>query len=415
MSAHEEARGASEGGGGRSANHCAKPHHFLSLPFVSSPHSYVKTLNKSATANPAGGAAAPSVDAARKAKKKAEEDAKKEAAALFAVAIKQPKLPPGVDPKSVVCEYFRAGVCTKGFKCKYAHDLAVERKTQKIDLFSDRRDEGDEDGEGGATMADWDQATLEAAIAQKHGAEEASSATNANARTTIICKFFLDAVEKRQYGWFWACPNGRDCKYRHALPPGYVLPSQMKELLAAEAAAAPNIEDQIEAERAKVDARTPITADVFKAWRAAQEAAAAEKAGAAAAARAKAGTLTGREIFALDGFVAEDDISAAAGYEREVDDEAEIVRVAAAAAAAEAAARAEAGVGASTAGGAEDGGPTLRAPRPPMPDAAAAAPAAAVPASDAVAAAAADLLADEDDDDDDDLEALEAELAAATV
>ena len=44
----------------------------------------------------------------------------------------------GVDPKSILCEYFRHGQCTKGFKCKYSHDLAVERKTQKIDLVSDK-------------------------------------------------------------------------------------------------------------------------------------------------------------------------------------------------------------------------------------------------------------------------------------
>ena len=43
----------------------------------------------------------------------------------------------GVDPKSMVCEYFRAGQCTKGFKCKFSHDLAVERKGGKIDLFTD--------------------------------------------------------------------------------------------------------------------------------------------------------------------------------------------------------------------------------------------------------------------------------------
>lgn len=61
---------------------------------------------------------------------------------------------------------------------------------------------------------------------------------------------------------FWQCPNGKDCKYRHALPPGYVLKSQMKELLEAERANAPSIEEEIEAERAKVDARTPITEDV---------------------------------------------------------------------------------------------------------------------------------------------------------
>lgn len=63
-------------------------------------------------------------------------------------------------------------------------------------------------------MEDWDQATLESVVAQKHGAERPSNTTS------IICKFFLDAVEKRQYGWFWRCPNGGDCKYRHALPPG---------------------------------------------------------------------------------------------------------------------------------------------------------------------------------------------------
>jgi hypothetical protein len=371
--------------------------------------------------NPTG-KAGPSVEEQRKAKKKAEEEAKREAAALFAVSIKQPKLPPGVDPKSVVCEYFRAGACTKGFKCKYAHDLAVERKTQKIDLFSDRRDGGtggDEDGEA-ATMEDWDQAQLEAAVAQKHGSE---ANNNPNNRTTIICKFFLEAVEKRQYGWFWACPNGRDCKYRHALPPGYVLPSQMKELLAAEAASAPAIEDQIEAERAAVDARTPITEAVFKQWRAEQEAATAAAEGAAAAARAKAGTLTGREIFALDGFIAEDDASAAAGYEREVDDEAEIARVAAAAAAAEAAARAEAGDRPEASGGSGGGGdgPTVREARPaagaaaaPAAAAAAAAPPAAV--SDAVAAEADALLGDDDDDDDDEgLDDLEAELAGASL
>lgn len=38
-----------------------------------------------------------------------------------------------------------------------------------------------------------------------------------------ICKFFLDAVEKSKYGWFWSCPNGEHCKYKHALPPGFVL------------------------------------------------------------------------------------------------------------------------------------------------------------------------------------------------
>ena len=46
-------------------------------------------------------------------------------------------------------------------------------------------------------MDDWDQETLEKAIREKHGAEKGQPN-----KTEIICKFFLDAVEKRQYGWW---------------------------------------------------------------------------------------------------------------------------------------------------------------------------------------------------------------------
>ena len=45
-------------------------------------------------------------------------------------------------------------------------------------------------------MEDWDQDKLEDVVKQKHGAEKAASN-----RTEIICKFFLDAVEKKLYGW----------------------------------------------------------------------------------------------------------------------------------------------------------------------------------------------------------------------
>lgn len=61
-----------------------------------------------------------------------------------------------------------------------------------------------------------------------------------------VCKYFLEAVEKKQYGWFWVCPNGgKDCHYRHALPPGYVLKSQMKALLEEETEKV-SIEEEIE-------------------------------------------------------------------------------------------------------------------------------------------------------------------------
>lgn len=44
-----------------------------------------------------------------------------------------------------------------------------------------------------------------------------------------ICKYFLDAVENSKYGWFWECPNGEACHYRHALPPGFMLKKDKKK------------------------------------------------------------------------------------------------------------------------------------------------------------------------------------------
>jgi hypothetical protein len=141
---------------------------------------------------------------------------------LFKIAVVQPKVPVGVDPKSIVCEFFKVGQCAKGFKCKFSHDLNVQRKGEKIDIYSDKRDED--------TMEDWDQETLEKVVESKR------TEYNQNKPTEIVCKYFLDAVEKRQYGWFWVCPNGgKECHYRHVLPPGYVLKSQMKILLEEEA------------------------------------------------------------------------------------------------------------------------------------------------------------------------------------
>ena len=204
----------------------------------------------------------------------------------------------------------------------------MERKGPKIDLFSDRREGGGED-EG--TMEDWDQEKLEAAIARKHGTD------NHNRPTEIICKHFLEAIEKKQYGWFWVCPGGgAECKYRHALPPGYVLKSQIKALAAEAAANKMDIVDEIEAARASVAAVTPVTEAVFAAWKAKRAALKAADKAVAAAERHKAGRLSGRELTELGGFTFEDDLEAgdSAAYARE-DDMEEAFRQAAAQAAAQ--------------------------------------------------------------------------------
>ena len=50
------------------------------------------------------------------------------------------KLAPGVDPKSVLCTFFKKGMCKKGNKCKFSHDMSIERKSEKVNLYEDRRD-----------------------------------------------------------------------------------------------------------------------------------------------------------------------------------------------------------------------------------------------------------------------------------
>ena len=201
---------------------------------------------------------------------------------LQRAAIKQKPLEPGVDPKSVVCEFFRAGCCDKGARCKYAHDLTVTKKSAKLDIYSDRR-EGADGAEGGAEddkkkdgIEGWDQAKLEQAVATKHGAEGGGHVARP---TDIVCKFFLDAIEKELYGWFWTCPNGGStCKYRHALPPGFVFKTkrQREEEQAAKLAGEQedvDIGELIEIERAKLPntGLTKVTADTFKAWKEARD------------------------------------------------------------------------------------------------------------------------------------------------
>lgn len=47
-----------------------------------------------------------------------------------------------VDPKSVLCAFYKAGQCGKGDKCKFSHDLEVERRTEKRNIYNDARAAG---------------------------------------------------------------------------------------------------------------------------------------------------------------------------------------------------------------------------------------------------------------------------------
>ena len=56
-------------------------------------------------------------------------------------------------------------------------------------------------------------------------------------------------MEKSKYGWFWECPSGQKCIYRHALPPGFVLKKDKKK---DEKKDEISLEDLIERERANL-------------------------------------------------------------------------------------------------------------------------------------------------------------------
>eukprot|EP00163_Fabomonas_tropica_P030323 TRINITY_DN6798_c2_g6_i1.p1 TRINITY_DN6798_c2_g6~~TRINITY_DN6798_c2_g6_i1.p1 ORF type:complete len:213 (+),score=82.92 TRINITY_DN6798_c2_g6_i1:954-1592(+) len=168
-------------------------------------------------------------------------------------------------------------------------------------------------------MEDWDDEKLKEVVGKKHG-------KGIQTTTDIVCKYFLEAIETKKYGWFWECPNGGDnCKYRHALPPGYVLQSTKKKV---DEGPVYTIEEIIESERAKLGEGTPVTLETFMAWKKRKQEKKAEEAKKKEEKEAKEKAkkpdkamsgMSGKALFTFNPDLFVDDESAAAGYEREDD------------------------------------------------------------------------------------------------
>ena len=45
----------------------------------------------------------------------------------------------GVDPKSILCAFFKSGQCKKGDKCKFSHDLNIQRKSEKRNIYEEEK------------------------------------------------------------------------------------------------------------------------------------------------------------------------------------------------------------------------------------------------------------------------------------
>lgn len=148
----------------------------------------------------------------KKQKNKIAEEQKLMADVFARNAPKSEKPISGLPTKVSICQFFKAGLCQKGKKCKFSHDLTRDpMMTQKIDLYTDQRElmfkkENGEKLEG------------------KHLKEavEFNDKKYQNAgKSEKICKHFMEAIEKGRYGWMWICPNGYDCIFKHCLPSDY--------------------------------------------------------------------------------------------------------------------------------------------------------------------------------------------------
>jgi len=87
--------------------------------------------------------------------------------------------------------------------------------------------------------------------------------------SNIVCKFFIDAVQRKQYGYKWDCPNGDECHYKHCLPEGYIMTSKndrMQEEMTMEEYY--NLEENIDEEREVIGKNgTPVNDITFAEWK----------------------------------------------------------------------------------------------------------------------------------------------------
>lgn len=125
------------------------------------------------------------------------------------------------------------------------------------------------------TMDTWDEEKLRDVVMSKHGNPRTTTDVRPSQLNTvlvlttspkIVCKYFIQAIETEKcaivpyfynynlrhvcdrFGWFWECPNGESCQYRHALPPGFMLKSQRKAAEDAEKANTISLEEFLEVE-----------------------------------------------------------------------------------------------------------------------------------------------------------------------
>jgi len=213
-----------------------------------------------------------------------------------------------------ICQFFKAGLCQKGKKCKFSHDLTKEPVViEKIDLYTDQRE---------ILFMNKEKEVLEG----KHlleAVEFNEGKYGAPNKTDKICKHFLEAVEKKRYGWMWVCPNGYDCIFRHCLPQDYVFENDKKKEVKKDEEL--DIIEDIDKKRDALESAnlTPLTEALFFGWlkkrkeRRRKEAEDKVKEEMRVLGLKAKKNITGRQLFENDQVIFMDDEDAVETYERE--------------------------------------------------------------------------------------------------
>jgi hypothetical protein len=124
-----------------------------------------------------------------------------------------------------------------------------------------------------------------------------------------VCRYFLEAVQKKIYGWKWECPNGDDCQYKHCLPKGYILMTQadrIQEEMTIEEYM--DLEEQIDEERTRISLNgTPVNDNTFKEWKRKRDEKRLKEKGNVKEEADKSKKKTGIQLFKSDAGIFQDD------------------------------------------------------------------------------------------------------------